>query len=283
MASAADYAECERLHKAYGSTYYYATRWFPREVRPKVHALYGFVRVPDEWVDNPEPGSDVRGKLQDFRRQLVDGYQGITPTEPCLRAFCDTALESNIPISEPLCFLDAMEQDIDKLRYKTYTELEEYMRGSAAAVGVMMCYILGASNDPKVVNPAVKLGEAMQMTNFLRDVGEDTERKRIYLPQDDMARFGITDEIVFARSKSDAFVDLLKFEIQRTRQLYRAAEAGLPNLPVKARKPVRLALELYEMILDKVEKSDYDVLQTRARTTKHEKLWVAIKILCSKS
>jgi 15-cis-phytoene synthase len=278
FASASDYAECRRLHRNFGTTYYFATRKFRRPVREKVHALYGFVRVPDEWVDNPS-SQDPSVQLQSFRRELVAGFEGARPSEPVLRAFVDVATGCKMPISEPTCFLDAMEQDLFKFRYNTYSELEHYMRGSAAAVGVMMCHILGVGSNVKAIDGAVALGEAMQLTNFLRDVGEDAVRGRIYLPLEDMSSYHVSESDVLQGVISSHFIELMRFEIDRARKLYRIAEASLPELPSDARKPVLLALRLYERILGRIEERNYDVFGGRARTSKIEKLSVAAQVM----
>jgi 15-cis-phytoene synthase len=278
FAQPTDYVECRRLHRKFGTTYYFATQKFRPEVRDKVHALYGFVRVPDEWVDNPS-SSDPSAQLEDFNQQLIRGYDNICPTEPVLRAFVDVATGCNIPIKEPLCFLEAMKQDLVQSRYNTYTELQYYMRGSAAAVGVMMCHILGVGGNQEAIRGAVALGEAMQLTNFLRDVGEDIQRGRIYLPLEDMSAFHVAESDIVAGVISPHFVELMKFQIDRARRLYRVAEESLIHLPTDARKPVRIALKLYERILDRIEERRYDVFGGRARTSKIEKLSVAAQVL----
>jgi 15-cis-phytoene synthase len=278
FATDADYDECRRLHRKFGTTYYFASQKFRPETRNQVHALYGFVRVPDEWVDNPST-ANPREQLQEFRRQLVTGYEGVRPDEPVLRAFVDVCHACQMPLDEPLCFLDAMEQDLDKTRYNTYAELEHYMRGSAAAVGVMMCHILGVGADKEAIRGAVALGEAMQLTNFLRDVGEDTQRGRIYLPLEDMSSFHVSEDDILQGKMSDHFVGLMKFQIERARNLYREAETTISLLPPEGRKPVKLALKLYERILNRIEERGYDVFGGRARTSKIEKLSVAAQVM----
>lgn len=280
FALASDHAECRRLHRKFGSTYYFATRLFNRQTRRRVHALYGFVRVPDEWVDNPNQISikDSRKQLQDYRSQLLRGLDGVCPDHPVLRAFCDVIHDTGMPLEEPLVFLDAMEQDLDVARYATYADLRQYMRGSAAAVGVMMCWVMGASTKPEVLEGAEALGEAMQLTNFLRDVGEDADRGRIYLPKEDMDQFGVNEGDILSKRSSPALTELLRFQIERARQLYAKADRSIPMLPPTAQKPVRLARVLYSRILDRIEANQFDVLTRRARTSRTEKLAVAIRV-----
>lgn len=281
-ASRADYEICRRIHKKFGTTYYYATMRFPAEMRRRVHAIYAFVRVPDEWVDNP--GSltidQQRDLIKDWRQQLVDGLKGKRPEHAAMRAFCDTVLECGIPLKEAHCFLDAMLQDVDKARYETYEELRDYMRGSASAVGIMMCYAMGAPTDADTIHRAKALGEAMQLTNFLRDVGEDLrDRGRIYLPIEDMKRFGVKTEDLSSKSITPELEALLKFEIERARELYRYSDLGTHRLPKKMRKAVLAARILYSDILTKIEENGYDVLTKRARTSKWRKLFCAARVV----
>ncbi len=281
FATPADYAVCRRLHRQYGTTYYFASKRFPRDVQRRTHAVYGFVRVPDEWVDNPGAMSpDERlAKLDDYKSQLIRGLDGVRPEHPVLRAFVDVMHESAMPLDEPLLFLDAMAMDVSVDRYETYADLKEYMRGSASAVGVMMCSVMGAPLRPDVLEAAKALGEAMQLTNFLRDVGEDGRRGRLYLPLEDLRSWNVTEEEVFAGEVTDRFVQLMKFEMDRARMLYARADEGIPQLPPHVRFPVRLARVLYARILDKIEERGYDVFSGRARTSLAEKLRTAGQLL----
>lgn len=281
FASEADHAECRRLHRKFGTTYYFATGRFPAPIRRRVHALYGFVRVPDEWVDNPanttrEAQSRV---LKEYRAQLLRGLDGVRPEEPALRAFCDVVREVRMPLEEPLLFLDAMEMDLSIDRYETYQDLRGYMRGSASAVGMMMCSALEAGDDPAMLAAAQSLGEAMQLTNFLRDVAEDVGRGRIYLPLEDLRSFGVTEEEVLAGAMSDRLFNLMRFEIARARALYALADRGIPMLPACAQKAVRLARVLYSRILDRLEAQGCDPFRGRVRTSTPEKIHVATRIV----
>ncbi|RYG24368.1 phytoene/squalene synthase family protein [bacterium] len=272
-----DFELCRQLHRKHGTTYYFATCRFRPEIRRRVHALYGFVRVPDEWVDNPT--CDPLPKLREYREDLLCALDGARAQHPALRAFGEVAREVGMSPDEPLCFLDAMEMDLTVARYPTYAHLERYMRGSAAAVGMMMCDVLGAGQDPKMRAAARALGNAMQLTNFLRDVVEDAARGRIYLPQGELAQFGVGEDEILEARMSDRFADLARFQIDRARTLYALADEGIPMLPREAQKAVRLARVLYSRILDRIEDRDYDVFGGRARTSKVEKLTVAARIL----
>jgi phytoene synthase len=278
-----DHAVCRALHRRYGKTYYFASRRFPRQIRQRVDALYGFVRLPDEWVDNPgeESAGDLAERLSDYRAELIEGMHGVRPGEPVLRAFCDVAREIGLSLDEPLRFLDAMEQDLDTTRYGTYAELRAYMRGSAASVELMMCKVLEVQESDRARTGAIALGEAMQLTNFLRDIGEDLRRGRIYLPVEDIEAFGVREEELALGVVTPQFVDLMKFEIARARALYTLADPAIELLPVRARPAVRLGRVLYARILDRIEDADYDVFGTRARTSTLEKIWVAARLVAT--
>ncbi len=275
-----DYNECRRLHRKFGTTYYLASRFFPEEVRMRIHALYGFVRLPDEWVDNPDaPLSEISSRLQAYREELIDGVQGVRPECGVLRAFCDVVSGSKIPLEEPLGFLTSMAQDLDTKRYETYEQLRGYMRGSAGSVGVMMCYALADPVNHAALPFAIALGEAMQMTNFIRDVGEDAERRRIYLPREHLEEFRVSERQILERKATSEFKELIKYEIGRTHKLYEYANQGIELLPDYAYNAVRLASVLYHRILFRIEAMDYDVFRVRARTSKSEKLICAARVL----
>jgi phytoene synthase len=195
-----------------------------------------------------------------------------------MRAFVDVALASSIPVSEPEVFLDAMVRDLSQTRYPTYESLRGYMRGSAAAVGLMMAHVFGVERTPASVEGAIALGEAMQMTNFLRDIGDDAQRGRIYLPQEDLDRFHVYEDEILSGTRSNNFRDLMAFEIDRTRTLYSKSDSAIANLPGEFRKGVRVARILYSRILDRIERNDFDVFATRVRTSRMEKLSVAAKV-----
>ena len=281
FSTASDIEQCRRIHKRFGTTYYYSTLRFPKSIQWKVHSIYAFVRVPDEWVDNPgELDSDQRlDLLKNWREQLTLGVNGKCPEHFAMRAFCDAAIESRIPLDEAFLFLDAMEMDVSKNRYQTYEELERYMRGSASAIGVMMCYAMCARTDDDTINRAKALGEAMQLTNFLRDISEDLDRGRIYIPAEDMQRFGVTESDLQERIVTPQFKDLMKFEIERARKLYLVSDFGIYKLPPRMRKAVLLSRLLYSQILDRIEAQEYDVFRQRARTSSIHKAKCAMRVI----
>ncbi|BCW95029.1 MAG: phytoene/squalene synthase family protein [Fimbriimonadales bacterium] len=274
---AQDYAHCRAVQKAHGVSYYFATRFFPPETRRAVHALYGFVRYPDQWVDCPDtntPPEAIRARLDAYERDLIRAVCGEPVSLPPLRAFADVVRRYRIPLRYPLEFLDAMRMDLTRTRYATFEELQTYTWGSASVVGVMMCYILGATGEA-ALHHASRMGLAMQMTNFLRDVGEDWQRGRIYLPQDELRRFGVAESQIAQGLVDSRWVALMRFQIERCRALYAEAEQGISLLPREAQYPVLLGGRLYARILYAIERNNYDVFRQRARTTHAEKLRLA--------
>jgi len=267
----AAYALCRRINAHHGKTYYFSTLFFPPDVRRSVHGLYGFVRYPDEIVDNPPPGSDPAGALADYRDATMDALKTGESDLPVLHAFADVARRHRIPPEYPLAFLDAMAMDLTRTRYETFDDLTTYTYGSASVVGLMMCCLVGAA-DEAALRPAHDLGLAMQLTNFWRDIGEDwATRGRIYLPGEDMARFGYTEAMLAEGLVNDAFRDLMTFEIARARRFFASADEGMELIAAECRLPIRLARVLYAKILDKIEANDFDVFRRRARTTAVEK------------
>lgn len=171
-------------------------------------------------------------------------------------------------------FLNAMRKDLRQNRYRTYTELEGYMWGSAGVVGAMMLCLFRAHED-NLLGYASRMGAAMQMTNFLRDVGEDWGLGRLYLPLEDLDRFGVSETQIARGELSPEVIELLRYEIDRTRNLYREAEQGIALLPREVRYPVLLGSRLYSRILHRIEANGYDVFRRRARTSTWEKIVIA--------
>lgn len=281
FASASDYAECEALHRQFGTSYYFATRRFRSDIRLRTHAIYGFVRVADEIVDNPgsKPGILVASELAEWREMWRAGLAGQRPDHPVMRAFVDTVNAARIPVNEVELFLDAMEMDLTVARYATYDDLEGYMRGSASAVGLMMVAAMNVPLTPARIEGACALGNAMQMTNFLRDIREDYERGRVYMPMADLDRFGVAVTDLGHGEVSAEFVKFMKFEIARTRLLYDQADPEINALPKQARRPVVLARRLYAGILDVIERRDYNVFSGRARLTQMERVMTLAGVL----
>lgn len=280
-------ARAKYLAKKFGKSYYFATRFFPPNLREATYALYAFFRLPDDVVDAAfADGKHAQKELlrwQELWKSVLEGRDVPQSTTreasediKLLRHIARVFEQYEIPRRYSFEFLAAMLQDCKKKTYRTYTELKEYMYGSAAVVGLMMTHVIGFSNK-KALSHAKALGEAMQLTNFLRDVGEDWRlRQRIYLPLEDLRKFGVSKNNIVSETITPEFVRLMKYEIARARALYAKAEAGIEYLSPAGRLAVRIASALYAGILDEIEQQEYDVFRKRAKTTLIRKISLAV-------
>lgn len=268
-ALAASYEECKRLNSLHGKTYYLATLLLPKSKRPFVHALYGFARYADEIVDDLASTLSQSEKAEVLRNWsngvLADLKEG-TSSDHIGRALVDTAQRFDIPHQHFEDFLHSMEMDLTITEYQTYEDLLEYVYGSAAVIGLEMVPILGYS-DERAFEAAKKLGVAFQLANFIRDVGEDLDRGRIYLPLQELALFGVDRTMLEKRVLTPEIIAALKFQIKRVRQLQQEAEIGISYLDEVSRPCIRAASELYCGIVDEVEAIGYDIFNRRAKTS----------------
>ena len=274
----ASYQECKRLNSLHGKTYYLATLLLPKEKRPHVHALYGFARYADEIVDDLASTLSVAEKarlLQEWGDGVLADIQSGASKDHVGRALVDTVRRFNIPIDYFKSFLHSMTMDLSVTEYQNYAALSEYVYGSAAVIGLQMVPILGAS-DPAACDSAEKLGIAFQLANFIRDVDEDLDRGRIYLPLDELASFGVTKEMLHRREVTPELVGALKFQIARVRQLQAEAQAGIRLLDPASQPCIQAASELYCGIVDEVEKINYQIFTKRATTSTWRRIKVAL-------
>jgi phytoene synthase len=278
----AGYRPCAEITRRNGTTYYWGVQLLPRERRRHVYAVYALCRLADDIVDDQaatagrsaaEIGDRLAEFAADFRRAVTDGS-----ADPVLAAVGHTVRTVGIP---PECFdrfYGAMAMDLTTTRYETWDDLLGYMEGSAAVIGEMMLPVLQPLG-PEAFAPARALGFAFQYTNFLRDVAEDLDRGRIYLPQDQLRRFGVEPVDLGRRRVTPQWRAFLAHEIDRARELYRVADRGLPFLPPRSARCVGTARVLYSRILDRIEAADYDVFRTRARVPTWRKAGTAARIL----
>ena len=263
------YASCRTLNKRYGTTYYWATYALPRVKRHHVWALYAFCRYADDIVDDlgDVPVEQRAAALRDFGDRLFADWQRGCSDDPVLKAVVHTINAFGHDPEVFRRFLRSMEMDLTISSYRTWDDLLVYTDGSAAVIGEMMLPILEPMS-PLAFSHARDLGTAFQLTNFLRDVDEDLDRGRIYIPQEDIERF---DADPTRRLVDDAWVRLMQFEIDRCRQLYRSADIGIAMLPPAEARCVRAARQLYSQILDRIVDNGYDVFSQRARVPTYRK------------
>ncbi|MEV6258752.1 phytoene/squalene synthase family protein [Nocardia sp. NPDC051929] len=262
------YRYCRRLNASHGKTFFLATRLLAPDQRPAVHALYGFARRADDILDEFDPRLDIAERarrLEDlagrFRARAADA-------DAVLPAVLDTADRYRIPAELFDAFLASMRMDLTVTDYPDRAALDTYVYGSAEVIGLQLLPILGATRADEAAPYAAALGKAFQLTNFLRDVGEDLLRDRVYLPADELAAFDVDRDLLRwcgTQRRTDARVrSALAAQIARTRDIYRFAAAGIALLHRRSRPCVATATTLYSEILDRIEDSDFAVFDHRA-------------------
>ena len=274
----ASYTECKRLNSLHGKTYYLATLLLPKAKRPHVHALYGFARYADEIVDDLASTLTIEEKaalLKNWGDGVLSDIRSGTSKDPVGRALVDTVNRFTIPIELFEAFLHSMEMDLSVTHYETFADLSEYVYGSAAVIGLQMVPILGAT-DPAAYAAAEKLGVAFQLANFIRDVSEDLDRGRIYLPLAELAASGVTPEMLAAKRLTPEIKSALIFQIERVRRLQSEATAGIKLLDAASQPCINAASELYCGIVDEVEKINYEIFTHRATTSTWRRIKVAL-------
>lgn len=272
----ASYAECKRLNALHGKTYYLATLLLPKSKRPFVHALYGFARFADEIVDDLSSRltpQEKAAELLSWSQSILSSLENGKSSDLVGRALIDTVNRYSIPHEYFEAFLQSMAMDLTITSYATYEDLLTYMYGSAAVIGLEMAPILGA-NSPNQLVAAEKLGIAFQLANFVRDVGEDLDRGRIYLPMKELAEHDVDRTMLEGRRLTPEIVAALKAQISRVRQLQAEADAGIAQLPRESRQCIAAASEMYCGIIDSVEANNYDVFNKRAHTPLSRKLQI---------
>ncbi len=277
------YELCREFNKRHGTTYYWSTKVLPKVKQHHVHALYAFARYADDIVDEiPSQGgrdvpTEVRAAaLADFGERFFTDLDAGRSDDPVLKAVVHTVRAFDIDVEAFHRFLRSMTMDLTVESYATWDDLLVYMDGSAAVIGEMMLPILEPTDYDTALPHARDLGNAFQLTNFLRDIDEDLDRGRQYIPLEDTERFGVD---LTQRRVSPEFVALMQFEIDRCRELYRSAQIGIDMLPDRSAKCVGAAHALYGRILDKIEAQDYDVFTSRASVSTTEKATMVAKLL----
>lgn len=263
----AAYAHCTALTAEHSRTFYLASRLLPAEKQPAIHALYAFCRVSDDTVDRAR-GNAARA-LAAWRARLVD--PAAAGDDPVVRAWTHARRRHNIPLRYASQLLDGVGRDVVQKRYETFEDLATYAYGVASTVGLMSMHIIGF-RGPQAIPYAVKLGVALQMTNILRDVSQDWHAGHLYLPQEELARFGLSEADVAAGVVDARWRAFMRFQIRRTRRLYAEAQPGIALLDGDGRLAIAAAARLYGAILDDIEAHNYDVFSRRAHTGRRRKL-----------
>jgi 15-cis-phytoene synthase len=261
------YRHCRRIHRRHDPTYYWATRRLPADVRPAVHAVYAFVRTMDEIVDGPRrpPDPDARrAALDRWERMLGDALRGTGgDAHPVVAALADAGRRHRLPLGELRLYFDSMRKDAGPVRVQTWAELERYMQGSAGSVGRILAALLDVPGERR--EEFASLALAFQLTNFVRDVREDWDLDRVYLPAEDLRHFGVSVDQIGRRELTPGFRCLVALEVERARSLFRASAPAADAVAPGVRRGMRLARSVYLGVLDRTERLDFDVLRRRPR------------------
>ncbi len=269
-------AYCTAVTKRSRSSFYYSFLFLPRARREAMDTIYAFCREVDSVVDDAPPGSDPHEQLRQWRAELAAAYHG-TPTYPVTISLGEHARRLEIPQEYFEDLIRGVEMDLTITRYRTFEELYRYCYRVASVVGLICLKIFGTRSS-HASDYAVDLGLAFQLTNILRDLATDADRGRIYLPQEDLARFGYREEELLRRTYSPAFIELMRFECARAREFYQNARQAVESLPATDRRALTVAeimRGLYERILRRIEESDFRVFGPRISLASPYRLAIA--------
>jgi len=278
---------CRRMTKHHAKTFYFASHVLPAQKRSDAYAVYAFCRYVDDQIDlAPDEPARLRA-FADLSHLLHAAYLSAADAKsfetslPWLQAFRETVSRRAIPAAYFEDLLKGVEMDRGRVRLQTWAELDRYCYHVASVVGLIMVHVL-TEPAPELLKPARDLGTAMQLTNILRDIAEDWQIDRLYLPADELRQFGLTEDDIARQNTGDTFRALLRFQIDRARDYYRRAEPGIAALPADgSRYCARLMSTVYGAILDEIERADYQVYRGRVRVSFPRKLWLALR--CARS
>lgn len=266
---------CQQKTVQSGSSFYYSFLFLPPERRRAITALYAFCREVDDTVDETSDGSVARIKLAWWRKEVSSMYGG-TPTHPVMLALQPHLAVYDLKEEHLLAIIDGMEMDLDQSRYLDYAGLRKYCWHVAGVVGILSASIFGVT-DPRTLEYAEKLGLAFQLTNIIRDVGEDARKGRIYLPVNELQQFGVTAADILNARHSEKFEALMKFQTERAQGIYDEAFALLPKADRRAQRPGLMMAAIYRTLLDEIARDGYHVLNQKISLTPLRKLWLAWK------
>ena len=277
------YEYCESVTKLHAKSFYFAAKFLPKPKRRAVYPIYAFCRHVDDEIDELGAGSEAEAVLavERWKAKLIEIYAGQTTDNPraaaadgqskVFSAWRDLLKTYKIPANLPLELIAGVLMDTSIKRYETFDELYVYCYRVASTVGLMSSEILGYV-DPRALEYAEAMGIGMQLTNILRDVGEDAALGRIYLPQEDLRAFNVSEDQILANDFDENFAKMMKFQVERARFYYAAGEKGIALLEKDSRFTVLLAARIYAKILDEIEKQHYNVFIRRAQTSKGQKI-----------
>lgn len=268
---------CQDKAAKSGSSFYYSFLFLPEQQRQAITALYAFCREVDDIVDSGNDPSVMHAKLEWWRNELAELFDG-KPQHPVSQALLPAIKHYNLAQELFQEIIDGMAMDLEHTRYASFKELALYCHRVASVVGLLTVEIFGYK-DRQTLKYAHDLGMAFQLTNILRDVNEDAQRGRIYLPQDELAQFGVTENDILQRKTSSAFTELMKFQSARAREYYQNAFSKLPESDRHTQRTGIIMAAIYQATLAEIEKDQYQVLQHRISLTPLRKLWLAWKTM----
>lgn len=276
------YARAAEATATGSKSFYFATRFFPPDLARSAHAVYWFCRTTDDLVDECATVEQGRRDLEAWDLSLRRALQEGTSEDPILRLYVDAVQRHAIPAQYAFELIEGMRMDLDGVRYQTFADLRRFCYCVASTVGLMMSHVIGFAEPARQeqgLAHAIDLGIAMQLTNILRDIGEDLGRARLYLPSEEMQRFGITEQQLHNGQLTDGFRELMAFQIARARDYYARAAPGIPMLDARGRFAVHVAAEVYSRILRQIERNSMDSLTMRAVVPALEKYWLTARLM----
>ncbi|NTV92520.1 MAG: phytoene/squalene synthase family protein [Chlorobiaceae bacterium] len=273
------YNYCRQISKHHAKTFYLASLFLPKKQQNPIFAMYALLRTVDDLVDLAEDKltngqitrDEINRLLEEWKIRLRNCYAGQPGSDPIMTAWYDTIQHYSIPLELPLDLIDGVAMDIEFKPFETFDDLYVYCYKVASVVGLMTSEIFGYTNKDALQH-AIELGIAMQLTNILRDIGEDIDRGRIYLPREDLRRFSYTEKEFMQKKMNGNFLELMKFQINRARQYYRYSEKGIPMLEKNSRFAVMISSLNYSNILNAIEENNYDVFSQRAYRSFYQKI-----------
>jgi phytoene synthase len=272
------FKEAKKITRDFAKTFYFASLFLPKDKRLASYAIYAICRLSDEAADD-NGLSQKEKRIEEIKNKIDLSYSGLPIKENLLIAFRDTVNKYNIPKEHFYELLEGMRMDLRKKRYSDIYELKLYSYRVAGVVGLIMLKIFGYS-DKNAETYALKLGEAMQLTNILRDIKEDLQKGRLYLPLNELKEFNLTEKEIEEMRVNENFKSLMKFQIKRARESYKESRKGVSFIKcLRSRLAIRSMQEIYSGILKEIENNNYDVFSRRAAVNTPKKIWMVIKIL----